>query len=111
VNTALGADGYSAFSQTQHHNTECINKQDADTSKKTTERMKWIKATCTLVSKHKEWCEKPKQFLLAIAPATNPNCLDYFQFDVDWTSKEACIAMLHLLTPGAKVLLSKSKDV
>jgi len=37
VNTTLGADGYSALSQTQRHDTECINKQDATTSKKTTE--------------------------------------------------------------------------
>ncbi len=41
VNTTLGADGYSALSQTQCCDTECINKQGADTSKKTTEGVKW----------------------------------------------------------------------
>ncbi len=110
VNTTLGTDGYSALSQTQRHDTECINKQDANTSKKMTERIKWIKATLTLVTKHKEWCEKDKHLLLAIAPDTIPNCLEYFQFDANQTSKESRIAMLHLLAPAAKVL-SKSKDV
>jgi len=75
VNTTLGTDGYSALSQTQRHDTECINKQDTNTSKKMTERIKWIKATLTLVTKHKEWCEKDKHLLLAIAPDTIPNCL------------------------------------
>jgi len=112
VNTALGADGYSALSQTQHCNTECVNKQDANACKKTAEQRKWIKVTLTLVKKHKEWCEKEKQLLLAIAPSTSPhpNCLDYFEFDANQTSKDSCIAMLHLMAPGAKVL-SKSKDI
>ncbi len=70
VNTTLG--------QTQCRDIECINKQDdANMSKKTTDRMKWIEATLMLVSKHKEWCETDKWLLiLAIAPGTNPNCLD-----------------------------------
>jgi len=72
--------------------------------------MEWIESTLTLVSKHKEQCEKDKQLLLTIASDTNPNCFDYFQLDVDWTSKESHIAMSHLLTPGAKVL-SKSKGI
>jgi len=111
VNTTLGADGYSALSQTQHCDTECINIQDASTSKKTTEQIKWIKTTLTLVTKHKEWCEKDRQLLLAIAPDANPpNSLDYFAFDVDRMNKDLCIAMLRLLAPEAKVL-SKSKDV
>jgi len=110
VNTTLGADGYSALSQTQRRDIECINKQDASTSKKTTDRMKWIEATLTLVSKHKQRCEKDKRLLLAVAPGTNPNCLEYFEFDADRTSKESRITMLRLLAPEAKVL-SKSKDV
>jgi len=111
VNTTLGADGYSALSQTQCCDTECINKQDAMTSKKTTEQIKWIEATLTCVTKHKARCEKERQLLLAVAPDANPpNSLDYFAFDVDRTSKDSRIAMLRLLAPEAKVL-SKSKDV
>jgi len=72
VNTTLGADGYSALSQTQRRDTECINKQDATTSKKTTERIKWIEATLTCVTKHKARCEKEWQLLLAVAPDANP---------------------------------------
>jgi len=58
IQLALGADGYSALSQTQCCDMECINKQDANTHKKITERTKYIKATLTLVSKYKEWCKK-----------------------------------------------------
>jgi len=111
VNTTLGADGYCALSQTQRRDIEYINKKDADSSKKTSERMKWIETTLTLVSKHKERCEKDKQALL-MAPTTgnNPNCLEYFQFDAERTNKNSRSAILRLLAPDAKVL-SKSKDI
>jgi len=111
VNTTLGADGYYALSQTQRRDIEYINKKDADSSKKTTEQMKWIEATLTMVSKHKERCEKEKQqLLMTLAPGNNPNCLEYFQFDAERTNKTSRIAILRLLAPEVKVL-SKSKDI
>ncbi len=74
--------------------------------------MKWIDATLTMVSKHKERCEKEKQLLMAVppTPGNNPHCLEYFQFDAEQTNKNSRIAILRLLAPDAKVL-SKSKDV
>jgi len=73
--------------------------------------MKWIEVTLTMVSKHKERCEKEKQqLLMTLAPGNNPNCLEYFQFDAERTNKTSRIAILRLLAPEAKVL-SKSKDI
>jgi len=64
----------------------------------------------TLMQKHKEWCKKDKQILLTMSPNSNPHCLDYFQFNADKTTKDSCIAILHIVAPEAKAL-SKSKDV
>jgi len=111
VNTTLGADGYSALSQTQRRDTEYINKKDANSSKKTAERIKWIDTTLTLVSKHKDRCEKNKRSLMVLNPGMEPpNCLQYFEFDEEQTNKDSRIAILRLLAPDAKVL-SKAKDV
>ncbi len=110
VNTTFGADGYTALSQTQRRDIEYINKKDADSSKKTNERKKWIDATLTLVTNHKERCEKDKQLQTNRTSGNNPNCLEYFQFDAERTSKNSRLAILRLLAPDAKVL-SKSKDI
>jgi len=108
VNTTLGADGYCTLSQAQQCDIEYINKKDADSSKKT---IKWIGVMLTMVSKHKEHCEKDKQLLMAApTPGNNLNCLKYFQFDAEQTNKNSCMAILCLLAPDAKVL-SKSKDL
>jgi len=110
VNTTVGADGYMALSQTQRRDIEYINKKDADSSKKTTERMKWIDVTLTLVAKHKEHCKKDKQLLTNLTSGNNPNCLEYFQFNAEQTNKNSHTAILCLLALEVKVLL-KSKDI
>jgi len=68
VNTTLGADGYCTLSQAQQCDIEYITKKDANSSKKTSKQIKWIRGMLTMVSKHKECCEKDKQLLMAAPP-------------------------------------------
>jgi len=99
-----------ALSQTQHHNMEGINKQDANTSILQQRESSRLNQHLLLCQNTRNNVRRISNWSWPLPLTLTPTVLIYFQFDADQTNKESYIAILHLLAPAAKGL-SKSKDV